>query len=403
MKYLYSYLLLGLLFSACQNEVSNTDSDHSSAKIVESTSPSLGNNAWVVASEPELIFGTEEGDKNFQFYRVFSVIQLSNGNIVVSNSGTHELRFFDSNGNFIKATGQNGRGPGDFGDFSSMRLHKYRDDSFVVNDNANIRGQIFSNDGELITVHSIGEINNSGTPSFTGVYTDSSLLILAVIGSGAMRPGNPGEVIQNEFGFHRLLPDWTYDKMVYKIPARPRIENEYRGTTTFPYIPLTADPIYITDSTSGALFSAGTEPSITRVDTTGTTTHIYEWNFPRTKTDSIWDRYKQEYYLEPLSSNPDRKAQYEHMLSKDLPIPENIPAISELKIDAEGNIWAKRFVLPWDEVGVWDVLSSNGNWLTTVDVPQSFTITDIGSDFLLGYTRRNGFIEIVKIPLTKNA
>ena len=123
MKYLCSFLLLSLLISACKNEVSNTNSDHSSAKRVESTSPLLGSNAWLVAPEPELIFGTEEGDKNFQFYRVYSVIQLSSGNIVVSNSGTHELRFFDTNGNFIKATGQNGRGPGDFGDFSSMWLH----------------------------------------------------------------------------------------------------------------------------------------------------------------------------------------------------------------------------------------------------------------------------------------
>ena len=234
MKYLNSLLIFGFLFSACGNGDSNTNTDYSSAEIIESSSPSLGDNAWSVASEPELLFGSEEEDKNFQFYRVYSVKQLSNGNIAVSNSGTHELRFFDSDGKFIKSTGQSGQGPGDFGDWSSMKLHKYSADSFLVNDNANIRGQIFSNDGELITVHSIEKINNSGTPSITGVYTDTSILILAVIGSGAMRPGNPGEIIQHEFGFHRLLPDWTYDKMVFKIPARPRIENEFRGTTTFP-------------------------------------------------------------------------------------------------------------------------------------------------------------------------
>jgi len=402
MKYLYSFLLLGLLFSACKNDDSNTDSDHISARIVESTSPSLGSNAWFVASEPELTFGTEEGDENFQFYRVFSVIQLSSGNIVVSNSGTHELRFFDSNGNFIKSTGQNGRGPGDFGDWSSMKLHKYSDDSFIVNDNSNNRGSIFSNDGELITVNSIEKIKNAGNPSITDVYTDNSLLILSVIGSAAIR-GNPGEVIQQEFGFHRLLPDWTYDKMLFKIPARPRFVNEYKGTTSFPYIPLTADPVYITDSTNGALFSVGSEPSITRIDTAGNYTHTFKWDLPRTKTNSIWEQYKQEYYLDPLSSDPDRKAQYEHLLSEDLPIPENTPAISALKIDAEDNVWAKRFVLPWDETEVWDVLSSSGNWLTSIKIPQGFTVTEIGSDYLLGYTQKNGFLEIVKFPLIKNS
>ena len=403
MKYLYSLLLFGLLFSACKNGDSNINPDYSSAKIVESSSPSLGDNAWSVAPEPELIFGTEEGDRNFQFYRVYSVIQLSNGTIVVSNSGTHELRLFDSNGAFIKSNGQNGRGPGDFGDFSSMRLHKSDDGSFLVSDNANNRGQLFNSNGELVAVHTIEKINNAGNPNITDLYTDNSLLLVSSVGSGAMRPGNPGEIIQNEFGYHRLLPDWTYDKMVYKIAARPRVVNEFRGTTNFPYIPLTADPLYITDATNGALFSAVSEPSITRVDTAGIITHVYKWNLPRTMTDSIWDRYKQEYYLEPLSSDPDRKAQYEHMLSQDLPIPEYIPTISELKTDAEGNIWAKRFVLPWDDIEAWDILSSNGEWLTTVKVPQSFTITEIGSDYLLGYTRRGGFIKIVKFPLTKNA
>ena len=403
MKLLYSFLFFGFLLTACKNGDNNTNPDYSTAKIIESSSPSLGDNAWSVASEPELIFGSEEGDKNFQFYRVYSVKQLSNGNIVVSNSGTHELRFFDSNGNFIKSTGQNGRGPGDFGDFSSMRLYKFNDDSYLVNDNSNNRGQLFNSNGELVSVHTIEKINNAGNPNITDVYTDKSILLVSSVGSGALRPGNPGEIIQNEFGYHRLLPDWTYDKMVYRIAARPRVVNEFRGTTNFPYIPLTADPLYITDATNGALFSAASEPSITRVDTAGIITHMYKWNLPRTMTDSIWNQYKKEYYLDPLSSDPDRKAQYEHMLSQDLPIPDYIPAISDLKTDSEGNIWAKRFVLPWDETEVWDILSSCGEWLTTVDVPKSYTITEIGSDYLLGYTERNGFTEIVKIKLIKNA
>ena len=402
MKFVYTFLILGLLLSGCNNGDSNTASDQSSGNAVESTSPSLGSNAWKVTPEPELIFGTEEGDRNFQFYRVYSVIQLSNETIVVSNSGTHELRFFDSNGNFIKSTGQNGRGPGDFGNWSSMRLHKYDVDSFLVNDNMNNRVQIFSNDGELINVRTIEKIDNAYNPSYSDTYTDNSILIRSVIGPGFMMPGKPGEIRYFEFGFHRLLPDWTYDKMVFKIADRPRIENEYKGVTNFPYIPLTSAPIYVTDSINGALFSAASEPIITRIDTAGKMTHTYEWNVPRTKTDSVWDRYKQEYYLEPLSNDPDRKALYEHMFTLDLPIPENIPALSELKIDSEGNIWAKRFILPWDDNEVWDILSSNGEWLTTVEVPGSFTITEIGSDYLLGYTRSNGFIEIAKFPLIKN-
>lgn len=402
MKCFFPILLTSILLAACTDQDSNTNSDYSSAKVVENASPELGNNAWRVASEPELVFGTEEGDENLQFYRVFSVIQLNNGNIVVSNSGTHELRFFDPNGNFIKSTGQNGRGPGDFGDWSSMQLYKSSDDAFIVNDNSNDRVQIFSNEGELITVNTMEKIENADNPSITNVFSDNSWLVWSVIGSAALT-GNPGEIIQHDYGFHRLLPDWTYDKMLFKIPARPRFVNEYQGVPNYPFIPLTADPVYVTDSSNGVLFTKGIEPSITRVDTTGSYTHLFKWDLPRTKTDSIWERYEQEYYLDPLNTNPDRKAQYEHFLSEDLPIPENTPAISELEIDAEGNIWSKRFELPWDETEVWDVLSSNGNWLTSVKIPQGFTLTEIGSNYLLGYTHRNGFPEIAKFPLLKDS
>lgn len=402
MRYLFPLLLLGLLFPACNKNDSNTDSGSISAKIIESNSPSLGRDAWIVASEPELIFGVEEGDENLHFYRVFSAIQLSSGNIVVSNSGTHELRFFDSNGNFIQSTGQNGRGPGDFGDWSNMQLFKYSDSTFVVSDHSNYRVQIFSNDGELIKVNTMEKMENAGNPSIVDVFTDHSWLVWSVVGSAALR-GNPGEIIQHELGFHRLFPDWNYDKMLFKIPARPRYVNEHQGTTSYPYIPLTAAPVYITDSTNGVLFSKASEPAITRIDTAGNYTHIFKWNLPRTKTSSVWKRYKQEFYLDPLSDDPQSKAQYEHLLSQDLPIPEYIPAISELKIDAEGNVWAKRFELPWDETDVWDVLSSSGKWLTSIKVPQTLTITEIGSDYVLGYTQKNGFLEIVKFPLLKNS
>lgn len=290
MKHFCPILLLCLLITACVSEDSNTDSNHLSAEIVENSSPSLGNNAWRIASESELRFGTEDGDENFQFYRVFSVIQLNNGNIVVSNSGTHELRFFDSNGSFIKSTGQKGRGPGDFGDWSAMRLYKSTDDSFIVNDNSNNRIQIFRNDGELIKVNTMEKIENAGNPSITDVFTDNSWLVWSVIGSAALR-GNPGEIIEHEYGFHRLLPDWTYDKMLFKIPARPRYVNEYQGVINYPFIPFTADPVYITDSTNGVLFSKASKPAITRVDTTGNYTHIFKWDLPRTKTSSIWERY----------------------------------------------------------------------------------------------------------------
>jgi hypothetical protein len=402
MKYLYTFFFISILLAACGDEDRGSNTDQTSGTIIESNAPTLGHDAWNISEQPELTFGTDEGEEFLQFYRVFSVIELSNATIVVSNSGTHELRLFDGDGNFIKATGQNGRGPGDFGDWSSMRLYKNDAGSFIVNDNSNDRIQVFSNDGELIKVNTLEKIEEAGNPSIVDILSDKSWLIWSTVGPSAL-VGEPGDIIEMELGFHRLAADWSYDKMLFKLPARPRYVNQYQGVTNYPYIPLTSDPVYIAGPRNGVLFSEGSDPVITRVDTSGTYTHSFKWDLRRTKTDNIWERYKQEYYLNPLSGNPDRKAQYEHLLSQNLPIPENTPAISELKMDTKGNTWSQRFAVPWSEANTWDILNLDGNWLTTIQIPKNFTITEIGSNYILGYTNKNGFTEIVKYPLYKNS
>jgi hypothetical protein len=398
MRTLISFFAFSLLLNACGNNPQPITTN-TAEEIVESTSPELGDNAWRLSAEPVLTIGSKEGSEQTQFYRVFSAIQMGDNTIVISNSGTHELRFFSEKGNFIKSVGQNGKGPGDFGDWSSMRLYKNGTDSFIVNDNNNDRVQVFDANGELIKVNTMEKIEGAGNPQVNDVFTDNSFLIWSTVGP-AGHQGNPGEIIQSEYGLHRVLEDWTYDKILFKVKSRPKFVNQFRGVTNYPHIPLTSEPLYKTDSKNAALFSSGTEASIIRVDTTGVKTHLYTWNVPRIETDDIWQRYKQEYYVDNMTE--ERKAQYEHYLSEDLPIPKYAPAISDIKLDTEGNIWVQRFSLPWHQNETWDILNSEGNWLTNIDIPNHLTITELGSDYILGYTYKNGYQQIVKHSLLKD-
>lgn len=398
MRYFIFVGIMVLILSSCGNNEDNLA--NSAAQVVESSAPSLGLEAWTLSENPILALGVIEGEPHLQFYRVFSALQLENGFIVVSNSGTQELRFFDQNGDYLKSVGRSGQGPGDFGALSSMRLYQNTDGTFTVNDNSNKRVQVFDSNGELVSVHVIERIPDAGNPTLSGIFTDGGVLLWSVFGNPALQ-GNPGELIQKENGFHRLKPDFTYDGLIFKVPSRPRFVSEYNGRRSFPQIPLTSDPIYTTDSDNGALFSTGVEPVISRVDSGGNNTHKFVWNLPRVETASIWERYKQEYYIEPLQNSPDQLGLYLNMLSKDLPIPEFVPALTEINVDQEGNIWVKRFDLPWDENFIWDVLDSDGNWLTTVTLPGRFNITDIGSDYVLGYTSQNGFPQVIKYELMK--
>lgn len=69
---------------------------------------------WQISDEPTLSIGVAEGDSVYQFYQVRSAIRLSDTIIVVANTGTLELRYYDQAGTFLYKTGGRGEGPGEF-------------------------------------------------------------------------------------------------------------------------------------------------------------------------------------------------------------------------------------------------------------------------------------------------
>ena len=75
-----------------------------------------------LAAEPDLVIGVLEGAAEYQLYRVGRPVRLSDGRIAVPNSGSHEVRLFDASGRFLRSVGRLGSGPGEFGEFSALRL-----------------------------------------------------------------------------------------------------------------------------------------------------------------------------------------------------------------------------------------------------------------------------------------
>ena len=51
-----------------------------------------------------------------------AALRLPNGQIVIANSGSNELRYYDSAGVFLYAVGREGFGPGEFKDIGGVWL-----------------------------------------------------------------------------------------------------------------------------------------------------------------------------------------------------------------------------------------------------------------------------------------
>lgn len=388
--------IIFLVLTSCsekQNEKFNSD-----VRIVESLTPMFKDSFWTVSEEPALSIGLEDGSSDYQFYRSFSAKKLTNGNFVVTNSGTSEIRWYEGDGSFIKSAGREGRGPGDFAKFSSMRIHKYTDSLLIVTDGRNDRIHLYDTSGEYIEAKNLPKIDGTSFPNLTNVFSNNDFLVWSNVGSGALQ-GNPGTLIKLKFGLHRISKDWNYESLIVERNSRVRYVNQVGETTDYPYIPFSPPPSYATGTENNVFFTPGDEPKIELIDSSGVILNAFIWNSPRKKVDDVWERYKEE-SLNTLSGN--REKQYRHFYSEPLPLPKFVPAISELKTDTQGNIWAKRFTLPWETNKTWDVLNTEGLWLGTLSTPEGMSVTEIGKDYILGYTYINGFQQIVMHNLNKN-
>ena len=115
--------LMALLGCQTPEQAPFATSDSGDVPIIHSTEPLwTDQDRWTVEESPALEIGVVEGEEPYQLHRVSGTHRLTDGRIVVSNSGSHELRVFDAQGRHLHSFGQQGQGPGEFGQFTSMNL-----------------------------------------------------------------------------------------------------------------------------------------------------------------------------------------------------------------------------------------------------------------------------------------
>ncbi|MDE2795971.1 MAG: hypothetical protein OXL34_14210 [Gemmatimonadota bacterium] len=73
--------------------------DSADVRIIENPRPpSASRLGWRVGPEPEVSIGAREGEGPYLLHRASDAFTLSDGRIVVANTGSHELRVFDASG-----------------------------------------------------------------------------------------------------------------------------------------------------------------------------------------------------------------------------------------------------------------------------------------------------------------
>ncbi len=390
-----------LVASACAHDATTVAAtvvrDSAGVRIVESSGPTLGPGDSTFArldSAPVLSIGVEEGEEAYQLHRVTDALRLADGRIAVSNSGTQEIRVYDSTGRYLKSVGRKGSGPGEFAEFSSATLYPVAD-SVLALDNGAFRLHLFGPDLTFIQTRPFVLSDAARRPFMTGVFSDGSWFAFAYENGGALN-GPPGTVLRTRYSLLRYdAKGALVNTIVAGLEARARYVLQSENFITFPYIPLTASPLHAA-SDSLVLLLRGTKPELEVYDESGRLTRLIRWQRPQVRTADVWERYRKD-ELSGMTNARD-SAVYGKLFSVDLPLPEFVPLYDRMLVDTGRRVWLRRFRLSREKGPyVWDVLSGDGTWLGGAATPRDFTPYRIGGDHMMGVRRDSLGVERVQV------
>jgi hypothetical protein len=390
-----SVLALTLTFLGCQTEAERSGSvvrDSAGVEIVENSDFAWPDGqGWRLASQPVLDIGAIDTDPNQQLFQVVGALRLSDDRIVIANSGTSELRFYDISGRFISKSGRKGGGPGEF---QGLRwLGRTGADSLLAFDWRTRRLSIFDPAGNFVRSVTLDALAPA-PPShiYVGLFGDGSLMIGAqrLFAAGTIQSG-----VHNDTIFHLRFDSrgLTHDTIGRHPGAESYILVHDGGLELVP-LPFGRTPrtaVY----QSAYYFGRGDSYAIDLYSAAGKLTRSIRNRKPNERVTADDRRRYIERSLEGIDDDDERRV-IESLMS-DIPFPATMPVYAELRLDSEGYLWVEDYRKAGDERPRWTVFDPSGRMLGMVEMPDRFTIHQIGPDFVLGSGKDEMDIEHVRL------
>lgn len=372
-----------LVLAGCGEEPNPTvRRDSLGIAIVESSAPVWdARPAWSVDTVPLLSLGREEASAAEEFHQIVSTVRQPNGDIVVVDGGTRELRTFDATGRHRWTFGRIGDGPGDFRQI--LTLLRWPGDSLAVFDYRLGRLTVVSSTGEFGRV--VALLGNH--PATYGLQLmGDSLLVAKVIMLGALQGT----------GLTRL------PAAIITVPLAGQ------GADTIAIVPAEETVLSGDGSSGGVLYGKDASVAtagnaivlgtaerleIAWVDRSGRVTQSarvpsFDLSIPPE------ERERERAFLLGANRSPTAQARLDAM-----PVLTERPAYRALLGDPTGAVWAEPHV-PFSDRETnrpWQVFAPTGEWLGPFLMPGRFKPFDIGPDYLLGVQADSLGIERVRL------
>lgn len=322
--------------------------------------------AWTASATPLLQIGAGTAPGH-ELDRVYGGVLLPDGGVVVGNSGTGELRFFDRNGALSRTAGRRGRGPGEFRAVSWLR--PYRGDSLLAFDVFLQRFSVWTPDG--VFARSFQMPGDRPTSRAVGVFSDGSILVAA---DRQPDPRGKEGIARAEFDLVRLDalgalrdtlgrfagPEW----LLYRRAGSFGASQPPLGRTA--YTAVSGESVLYAPSDSGVV-------------------HVYGVGGRRARTIRV-----------PVASRRPRRREVDEALAaiRDPAEREAVrqytqdlagvpaPAIEDLRVDRRGNLWI-RTVNAAPGTSRWIVVARTGEQVGSIDLPSTSMPLDLTPDAML--------------------
>ena len=378
--------------AGCQSDpndgtrLSTVTRDSAGIQIVENAQPPAGSRVWQVGPEPAVSIGAREGEDPYMLYQVMDATKLSDGRIVVANSGDSQLRVFDAFGTHVATWGGQGEGPGEFQGL--VYVEAWPGDSIIAW-YAPRRGiSVFDSEG------------NFGR-TFTLEITDQGRVDpAAVIAGGTILAG------QHPHVFERVRveirdPEGRLLSSLGEHPGDERyIANE--GTDrSMMFQPVFGANAVRTPWGDLVVHDLNNRYEIMALAQDGSLARIVRrGHVPRSPTQE-----EIEAYIEERVSWNDEEDQAE--VRKDyqsVAVAEHMPAFTSVIVDKLNHLWVEEYEAPGEERpgSLWTVFDPEGRVLGFVETPERLEIFEIGGDYILGRGWDDLYVEYVQVwPLER--
>jgi hypothetical protein len=365
---------------ACGGDSSFAPGTHSVAdsagiRIVESFSPSWGEDGPRIDPEPFLRIGRQE-EGPYQFGLVFRALLLANGQIAVEEASAREVRIFDSAGRHVRTFGGHGEGPGEFQTLGG--LFAYRGDSLAAVDPVLLRTTIFP-----ISPGSHRSIRNQvkGFLVGFGCLRDGPCLLH---NPGEIRRGQPPGLQWDSSAIVAMDPSDGSTRVVARLPSREKLV----GPDGDEELLLPAAGAIQAVAADGFHWARTDRSEIRFYDGAGSLRRILRRAVqPRSVTPTMI-REHVEAALAAIRQSGARSVPQERRRFEEATPADHLPFYQAAFVDRDQRLWASEWSWPHGPPSRrWSVFSLEGVWLGDVEAPEGLGIVDVRRDIVLGISR----------------